>query len=220
MVLDYFFQFSDEKCIECIKNICVRVDLIFLSKKPDWKKICEPIFNELLLNLFFSEPTKKIIKKDKNYFNNFESRQITKMKLHQCTGGESLGSNSSVVIKTYFNYDIDKFYIFFEDHINKIIYKEKSFDKISFIVDNVPIIEFDYEDLLYETDRINITNKKLPKGVYEIEWKNILDYRPFNIFVKLDGVTIPNTNIFINIYAESYNYLQYEDDLIDYLFKN
>lgn len=153
----------------------------------------------------------------KNRFNNFELEQITKIKRTQFTGSEPLNASQNMKIKLNFSHDIERFYIYFENTHDKIIYKEKPFEKISFLADGNEILEFDYENLLYEMVNSN-ENKTLPKGVYEIEWKNIINYEPNNLILKLNGLIIPN-NYCVNIYAESYNCAVYKKGICELLFQ-
>ncbi len=210
-------QFTNEPCIGSIQDMCLRTDLVILQKQPVWKNVCESVLSELLVNSINSDRMKKYI--EKKPYGDFESKQITKIKQSQFTGMENLNGNLNDIIKCNFYHDVVRFYIWFENSVNNIIYKEKSFDKISFIIDSVKVLELDYEDLVYNTLTIN-NNKGLGKGIYEIEWKNIVNYDPTSFIIELEDLALPNSNICFNIYAESYNYLQYDDGKCGILFAN
>jgi hypothetical protein len=218
-----WFEFSDDKFIGCIKNMLVRTELIILEKQPVWKNICEPVLNELQTNSIHSDKIKMIGTKlfDKiicaKPFDNFESKQITKIKQNQFMRMINLNENLNFIINCNFCHDIERFYIWFENHLDNIIYKEKSFDKISFIVDDIKVLELDYDDLVYNTLKIN-NNKGIGEGIYEIEWKNIINYDLNNFKVELNGLSLPSSDIYFNIYVESYNYLIYVDQMIEVLF--
>jgi hypothetical protein len=213
-----WFEFTNEQFINCIKDMFVRTDLIILEKQPVWKNICEPILSELLETSVYSN---KIITYIKNKpYDDFESRQIIKFKQNQFTGLEGLNGNTDCKFGLGFNHDIERFYIWFENSNDNIIYKEdKPFDKISFIADNIKVLELDYEEIVYNTLTIN-GNKGLGKGVYEIEWKNIINYNPDNFKVELNGLSLPDQNICFAIYAESYNYFEFNDRICKVIFSS
>ena len=215
--LRLWIEFTYEPCIGSIQDMCLRTDLVILQTKPVWKNVCESVLSELLVNSIYSNKIKKYI--ETKPYGDFESKQIIKIKQTQFTGMESLNGQSDSIIKLHFNHDIEGFYIWFENSEDNIIYKEKSFDKISFIIDSVKVLELDYEDLVYNTLIIN-NNKGLGKGIYEIEWKNIINYDPTNFKIELKGLALPNSNIYFNIHAESNNYLNYEDSKCETLFSN
>lgn len=212
-----WIEFTNEPFIDCIKDMCIRTDLVFFDKQPIWKNICEPILSELLEKSMYSEIMKKHIQN--NPYNNFESKQIIKFKNYQFTGLVNLNGCIDYKSSLGFNHDIERFYIWFENSNDKIIYKEKPFDKITFITNNIKVLELDYEDLVYNT-LISNNNKGLGKGIYEIEWKNIVNYNPKDFRVELNGLSIPNQEICFSIHAESYNYLEFENMLSKTIFEN
>jgi hypothetical protein len=208
-------DFTSEPCIKCIKDMRLRTDLIFLSKKPIWKNVCGSILSDLTDTSIHSDKIKNYI--ETNPYGDFESRQIVKIKQNRFTGMEK-SDQISICHISYFNKNVDRFYIWFENSLDGIIYKEKTFDKILFIVNNIIILEFDYEDLVYNTLLLN-NNKGLGKGIYEIEWKNIVNYDPEKIIIEFVGLSLPNQNIDISIFYESYNYLEYYDNKCNVLFE-
>lgn len=214
-----WFEFTNEQFIGCIENMCLRTDLIILEKQPVWKNICEPILVELLETSFYSdEIITKYVKNEP--YDDFESRQIIKFKQNQFTGLERIHENTDRIFALNLNHKIERFYIWLENSTDNIIYKEdKPFDKISFIADNIKVLELDYEELVYNTLAIN-DNKGLGKGIYEIEWKNIINYNPVDFKVELNGLSIPDQNICFAIYAESYNYFEFDNKMCKVIFSN
>lgn len=212
-----WLEFNYEPFIGCIKNMCVRTDLVILEKKPVWKNICEPILLELLETSIYSDKMKKYI--ETNPYDNYESKQIIKFKQNQFCGLENLDGQTNCNFQLGFNHDIERFYIWFENLNDNIIYREKSFDKIIFIADNIKVLELDYEDLVYNTFILN-NNKGLGKGIYEIEWKNIINYNPIKLHVQINGLSLPNQDIGFSICAESYNYLEFMDKISKVIFAN
>ena len=218
--LRLLFEFTNEQCIGCIQDICVRTDLIIFEKQPVWKNICEPILSEILEKSIYSDKMKNYI--ETKPYGDFESKQIIKIKQNQFTGLECLNRQTDYKIKLNFYHDIERFYIWFENSIDEIVYKEKPFDKISFIADNIKVLELDYEDFVYNTLSVNNNNKGLGlgKGIYEIEWKNIINYEPDILMVELNGLILPNQDICFGIYVELYNYLEFENGLSKIIFGN
>lgn len=210
-----WFDLTDEPLISCINDLCVRTELVILEKQPVWKNICEPILSELINTSIYSDIMKKYIQ-EKPY-ENFESKQIIKFKQNQFTDAEKFNGFDSIKCLLKFKHDIERFYIWFVNS-NDVIYKEKQFDKITFFADNINVLELNYEDLVYKTLFLN-KNKGLGKGIYEIEWKNVINYVPESLIVVLNG-TIPNQDISFKIYAESYNYLEFENNESRILFEN
>lgn len=215
--LRFFFEFNNEQFINCIQDMCVRTELLILEKKPEWKNICEPILFELLETSIYSNNMKNYIQN--NSYENFESKQIIKFKQNQFTGLENMNGQYHCKINLHFNHDVERFYIWFENRIDNIVYEEKSFDKIAFIADNICVLEMNYEDLVYNTLTLN-NNIGLGKGIYEINWKHIINYNPNILQVELNGLTLPNQDICFSICAESYNYLEFEKLVSKIIFRN
>lgn len=197
-------DFTNVPCIECINNLYVKIDMYIFKNKPIYKKIFEPILIDYNNSQFCT--TKKIIE-------NYELNHFIKITQNVSNVNyliEGLVNQSNLITKiNYLNIECVRFYIFFQNTDN-VIYQKKSFDKISFIADEIEVLSFDYDELCYHNI---ISNNNLTKGIYVIEWANVINYVPTILTMKLDKLILPNETFFLNVYTELYNHLWFHDGI-------
>lgn len=207
-------EFTSNPCIDDIKDFYIRTDVITTKTSPDYVNIS---------NYYIKDSENKDGYSSLKEYLDKEDTQIVKIKQNQFYGIDSLYTPiSNQKFKLCFNHLVDKFFIYFENTTNGSIFKLRTFDKISFIVNGWNVLEYDYETLVHDNDEKNI-GYKLPIGVYQIDWckfssKN-LSYVD-NLCIELNGITIPNNNIGFCICANSINYLKYESDTCRLYFSN
>lgn len=217
MDIRIFFEFVDMKHIDCIEEFQVSYDLVKFSKEPNYKKISSDALSHMC---YKNKTTQRYGQKclQHSTFGNFESEQIVLIKQNQYTGEQNLNGFDNLKINTSFNHGIENFYIYFENIESSIIYKNKPFEQIEFIVNGYTTISMDYETLAYTS---NLINPNLPKGMYQIEWKKYYnDVNPDSLIIQLKEISIPSSDICFNICAESYNYLHYGSGVCSFIFSN
>lgn len=205
-------EFTSNPCIASIKDLCLRTDTITTKSSPNYMNISNYYIKDSESKDGYAS-IKELLDED---------IQIVKIKQNQFFE-EALSTDiSNKKIKIYFNFLVEKLFIYFEDKTNDSIYKFRPFDKISFIIDGYLVLEYDYETLVNENDEKKL-GYKLPKGVYQINWykfcsKNLSYVN--DLIIELSGITIPNNNIKFDICANSINYLRYEKNRCGLCFCN
>ena len=218
--LRLWIEFLSNPIVNCIEDTKIRFDLDILAVESDYDKICKRYIDNLITNIGKS--------KHKQYYldnkPDFNKTQIVGFKQNFFTGFENfalLNQNDKVRIKCncYGELETERFFIYFVNSQDGNIYKSKPFDTITFWSNGENVLEIDYETLVYENLESNLSYK-LPKGVYEIKWKNIINYVPEQLIIELKGLELPDANICFNIFGECVNYLIYHDGKCEMMVSN
>jgi hypothetical protein len=210
-------DFSDEPSIDCINDMSIRFDLVHYTEEPDYSNICLKYLQMVKNSSTYKEKVKDI---EKNIYNDFNKKQLIQIKQTQFTGSELVLSNIYIMnYKLNFNHDIENLYFYFANENNSNIYNKKCFDFVKLYINNDKFIEFDYENVIYES----MNNcKNLPNNVYCINLSERLNYPIDNMSIEFEGLMFSkvNHNFCMNVFAESINYLHYENNMACLLFTN
>ena len=195
-------EFTSNPCITCIKDIHVRTEALTMKTNPDYFEISKYYIN--------NSKNKDICSYLDEYLDKNDST-IVKIRQNQLQTISLSSDISNCKYNIWFNHFVEKFFIYFEDVTNDSIYKNKSFDKITFIANGLNVLEYDYTTLVCDNEEKNI-GYKLPQGVFQIDFDKFYSTNLSKIdkfTIELCGITIPNNNIQFCICANSINYLEY-----------
>jgi hypothetical protein len=208
----FLIEFTSNTLVDCIDYGKIRFDLDIFAIKPDYTKICGHYVKKLLTS-YIDNKYKKSFQGDYD----LAEFQITEFR-HTCFHGNELigfGTVSDNMIYKYckpiLDEQIERFIIYFENIVDNNIYKSKPFGSVIFWINNENVLEIDYETLVYENSESNLGHK-LPNGVYEIVFKNIIKYVPEQISIEFRELEIPSDNICLAVVGEMTNYLIYGGD--------
>jgi hypothetical protein len=216
-------NFCSNKFVKMIKSCTIRTKLLIILESPDYSIInnqtCKCILSNYLdyypKNLFITD----LIKKHQN----FTDTQLVKINQNQFLGIKLLQNLSDLKIKTYFNFVVDRFFICFVNTDDESIYSNtQQFETIKFIANGYDILEYDYQTLLNNNSK-NILGYELPKGIFEIKWNVSKYWKNLSLIedltISLCGLTVPS-NVGFVIFAESINWLIYQDNTCGLAFSN
>lgn len=248
-------QFSEQNHMDKVKNCIVRTNISFWGKKSEYpSKICNlltwsSLEHDKILNVNFfqngyysNEERYKLCQKHFCYINKYcdnyldwynklakSKTPVIKIYTNQFCGLEQVDTSlSTIKVKTGFYNYVERFFIYFENLDNNKIYNNTQikFNTIKFIVDEKCVMEYDFDNLLYDNNNLGY---KLANGVYEIKWntikyKNISAIKSFE--VELDGMKYINDEneqisqkIGLAICCQSINFLNYCDGICTKTYK-
>lgn len=199
-------EFTSNPCISSIKKLYLRTDSLIAKTK----------FNYSNVNKYCMDYSSKYdIYRYENIINkNDDDCLLMKVKQTQYFGIYNIYPNLiNQNIRIPFNHLVEKFFIYFENKKDNSIYKQKPFDKIEFISNGNHIIQFDYETLVVNNNE-KIIGYKLPRGVYQIDWKKYFSTNLScidNLSIKLYGISTLN-DVGFCIIANNINYLKYHQN--------